>query len=118
MTWCILIGTLAAFGAVCAMWVIAGWLLPSDSGESMIYLPGADEALIRRFLWFRKTGLLACRLVIVVPANGEEDRWSAMGIEICTPEELSSGLRSGAKNIDAGIGDHPGCDQHRGIPEL
>lgn len=72
------IGTLAAFGAMCMLWAVIGWLLP-DSGGVLRYCPGTAEEAMRfagRYLWLRGAGLIRCRLVIAQAELDEtERRW-------------------------------------------
>ena len=67
MLWYVIIGFLAAFGALCALWVLLGaWL--TDAAPCCVVLfpaPGREEAAVRRFLWLRELGLIKGRLILV-----------------------------------------------------
>lgn len=92
----IVLGTLAAFGALCALWALFGFLLPGQQGAAAVCLcksGGAEEPIIRRYRWLRGMGLVRCPLLLVDCGLTEEERSlllrSGDGIMICTPEELS-----------------------------
>jgi hypothetical protein len=114
----ILLGLLAAFGAFSALWALFGWLLPDGRQGMLISMGDPERSVVRRYLWLRSVGLLSCPLILVEPECRDAGYLSGQGIEICTPEELAFRLGIGAKNFDAGIGDHSGCHQCGGISEL
>lgn len=62
----VILGLLAAFGFVCTMWVLFGFLLPGSHRCTIVVLckPEKEAALLRRMLWLRETGLLCCNIVI------------------------------------------------------
>ena len=96
----ILLGTLAAFGLVSALWVVYGLFLPRER-EGVLYAParaGENEvSFARRYLWLRELGLLRCDLVMVdLGLNPAERDWlESRGITICGPSELSGRLETG-----------------------
>ena len=93
----IVLGTLAAFGLVSALWVLYGFLLPPDRG-SVLYAPArpgvAEDSFARRYLWLRELGLLREELVMVDFGLSDEERdWlMARGVTVCTPEKLAERL--------------------------
>ena len=60
----VIIGSLAAFGALCALWVCAGSLL-SGVKTVTILCDGCELQLVHRYLWLRSLGLVRCRLMLV-----------------------------------------------------
>lgn len=98
----ILLGTLAAFGLVSALWTLYGLLLPPDR-DGVLYAsarPGLTEhSFVRRYLWLRELGLLRCSLIVVdYGISGSERDWlTDRGITICSPAELCAGLKTGAE---------------------
>lgn len=99
----IFLGTLAAFGALSALWVLFGWLLPGGR-EGVLIMPGrpGEEELsfVRRYLWLRELGLLRQPLVLVDMGLTEPERsWlTDRGIEICSREALAQRLGIGAES--------------------
>ncbi len=67
----VILGALAAFGALCALWVLFGALLPGQRGTVMVCLQPDPDAAVRRHRWLRDLGLLRCP-VIVVDAVGAD----------------------------------------------
>lgn len=63
----ILLGFLAAFGALCALWVAFGLLLPgSVRCQTAIQCPkGKEIAIIRRFCCLRELGLIRADLTVL-----------------------------------------------------
>lgn len=64
MFWYFVIGALAAFGLVCAIWICLGGSL-MDVGTVTVLCDGNEERLVRRYLWLRGLGLARCRMVLV-----------------------------------------------------
>lgn len=114
----ILLGSLAAFGFLSALWALFGWLLPGERQGVILGTGAKQESLVRRYLWLRRVGLLSCPLILVEPQGLDAGYLTAQGIEICTWEEISFRLGIGAKDFDAGIGDHSGRHQRGGVSEL
>lgn len=114
----ILLGSLAAFGFLSALWALFGWLLPGGRHGVLISFDDGKRSFVRRYLWLRRVGLLSCPLILVEPEGLDAGYLTAQGIEICTWEEISFRLGIGAKDFDAGIGDHSGRHQRGGVSEL
>ena len=98
----IVLGTLAAFGLVSALWVLYGFLLSDDRcGE--LYAPArpgvTEDSFARRYLWLRELGLLREELTMVDLgiSDGERDWLAERGVRICTPEKLAE--RMGERTI-------------------
>ena len=97
----IFLGMLAAFGLVCAVWVLAGLLLPKK-GSTLVCMGPESTVTVQRYLWLREMGLTADRMA-VLDCEGLDREWlEAQGIEICSREELIRRLEMGEKEIDAG----------------
>ncbi|MGM9549351.1 MAG: hypothetical protein ACI3V5_05855 [Faecousia sp.] len=98
----ILLGTLAAFGLVSALWALYGLLLPHDR-DGVLYAPArpgkTETSFARRYLWLRELGLMRCPLVMVDLglSPGERDWLTDRGITICSPAEISARLETGAE---------------------
>ena len=126
MGWILCIAVMAAFGAVCMIWALFGWMIPGSKGGIMVCFgtPGLPEsAFFRRYLFLRNLGLLEIPLIIVDRGLSAPERrkleHTYRGIELCGSEELSERLQLERKRIDgAGNGNYPGRDQRRGISEL
>ena len=73
----VILGTLAAFGALCALWLLAGWVLPGDRAGIMVYCwresaAGRGFAIRWRLQW--DLGLIRGRLAVIDLGLTEEDR--------------------------------------------
>jgi hypothetical protein len=116
----VIIGTLAAFGMLCVLWALFGWLFSGGSGGFLV-CPDAScnqgRGFLRRYLWLRGMGLYRCPLYAADRGLSDgEKRWlEARGIVLYSPEP---GHGIGADEIDGRNGDPPGCHQHRGVSEL
>ena len=66
MIWYVLLGLLAAFGLLCALWVLLGIWLTGSRRCTVVLLCGAEAeaALLRRLLWLRESGLLRCGILL------------------------------------------------------
>lgn len=110
----VILGTLAAFGALSALWTVFGWLLPGVKGCALVCWGYPEEAVIARVKWLKGLGLLSCPLLIVA----EEGEDCPDG-EICSGENLLSRLEMERNRFDGtGNGDHTGNHQRGGVPEL
>lgn len=113
----VILGTLAAFGTLCALWVISGWLLPLGRGAALVCLGVPEEGIFLRVRWLQRTGLMNSPLIIV--AEEPVKIQQSYGIEYCSPEQLIARLEQERKQFDGtGNGDPAGRDQRRGISEL
>ena len=113
MVWHILLGTLAAYGALSAIWASLGWLLPGLRGCALVYMGTPEEGVCRRYRWLRGLGLISCPFLAVTENERSEE------IEVCGREELLERLTWEAERFGGtGTGDHSGRDQRRGISEL
>lgn len=93
------IGALAAFGLVCALWAVLGWLFADDTGAALVCVVrpgGAEEAVLRRYGWLRDLGIYRGPLILlgqdITPEEAEMLLRQEPGIEFCEPEELLSRL--------------------------
>ena len=110
----VLLGTLAAWGLLCALWAAFGWLLPGLKGFVLVSfgLPPGEAAA--RYKWLKSLGLLDCPLQIVA-----EDAQVGPDMERCAGEELLARLEMERKRFDGtGNGDHSGHHQRGGVSEL
>ncbi len=115
MLWYFVLGTFAAFGALCVLWALLGWLLPGGKGSALVCFGLPDEEILTRIKWLRSMGLLNIPLLVVA----EEPGFGSAEMEICTGEELLSRLKQERKQYDGtGNGDSSGRHQRRGISEL
>ena len=111
----ILLGTLAAFGTLCALWTVLGACLPGDRSGLMIYCwrsGAAGRGFILRWRIQWELGLLRGKLAVIDLGLTEEDRlflvrWGR-NVEIWEMER-EDGKR---------IGNHPGRHRRGGISEL
>lgn len=96
----VIIGTLAAFGLLSALWVVFGWLLVTDRGGWLLY-PGWTGKLrfVRVYLWLRGLGMIRAPLILMdLGLDDSEKRWlSQKGIEYYPPEKLPEVLIIGAE---------------------
>ena len=88
----VLIGALAAFGLICAVWIGCGFFLPDTrSGGSVLTGPlqGNTLAAARRWIWLREMGLLYSPLIAVQDSFSEaEQEWlSCHGFILCSRAE-------------------------------
>ena len=113
MVFAILMGTLAAYGALSALWAALGWLLPGLGGCALVYVGTPEEGICRRYRWLRGLGLIDCPLIAVAEDAQTEDT------EVCSREDLIPRLEREAEKFGrTGTGDSSGRGQHRGISEL
>ena len=82
----IIIGMLAAFGLLSALWAIAGLWLPRQPGAAVVVFSTGDhreESTLRRYRWLKSLGLVSCPLILV-DGTPQED------IICCTSDELTA----------------------------
>ena len=60
------IGALAAFGLVCAVWTFCGFFL-RDRGGVLLYRGPEPVEFARRYLWLREMRLIYCQLTVADP---------------------------------------------------
>lgn len=92
----IFFSVLAAFGALCVLWALFGFLLPGQRGAVLVCLcrPGhEEEAILRHYGWLRGLGLLRAPLLLIDGGLTEEERARLLkgrpGVELCGPEILA-----------------------------
>ncbi len=62
----VILGMLAAFGALCAIWILLGILLPRPKGGVLVFVAqGQEELLLRWYLCLRGLGCIGCPLVLL-----------------------------------------------------
>ena len=103
----IILAVLAAFGVLCVIWTLFGFLLPGQRGGAMVCICRGDqreEQTIRHWGWLRDLGLVRVPLLLVDGGLTEEQRSRLLkirqNVEICTMEELSSRLEQERNRID------------------
>ncbi len=100
MIWQLLLSVFAAFGLVCALWAMFGFLLPVCREGWLLY-PGRTGKLtfVQVYLWLRGMGLLRCPLILADLGLSETERkcLENQGIEIYSPAELPQRLTIGAE---------------------
>ena len=101
----IILTVLAAFGALCAIWALFGFLLPGQRGAAVVCIcRGDEEPILRHYGWLRGAGLLRIPLLLIDDGSTEEDKTRLLkgrqGVEICSPEELSSRLEQERNKLD------------------
>lgn len=67
MFWYVLFGFLAAFGLLCAIWVLFGLILPVKvkCDVAVVCREGSEIAVIRRFCRLRELGLTRSNLTVL-----------------------------------------------------
>ena len=99
-------GVLAAFGALCVLWGLLGWLLPGERGGAVVCRCGAglkEEFFLRRCLWLRHLGMLKAPLLVVDDGlTCQERAWleRCRGVEFCSLEELPARLELERNGIE------------------
>ena len=93
MIWYVCIGFLAAFGALCALWVSLGAGLTGAACGRIVLQPdpGREGAAVRRWLWLRELGLVKGRLTVI---SAQPLDWAKQypTVEFLTPEQFLSRL--------------------------
>lgn len=95
---------LGAFGLLCAVWALFGFLLPGQRGAAAVFLcrgEVGEEAVLRRYLWLYNTGLVRCPLLLVDCGLSQPDRTrlERYPITLCTPEELQDKLEQEREHL-------------------
>lgn len=103
----IFLGSAAAFGVFCAIWVVFGWTMSGGEGGALVCRcrPGRSELpLIRRYIFLRELGLLRMPLLLLDCTLPEQElaqlRSKCAAIEICSPEALPARLELERNRID------------------
>ena len=91
-----ILGTLAAFGLLSALWAALGWLLPSGKGWTLVYIGEPQPETLTRFKWLRGLGLLSIPMIAVT----EEAVAMPQGTEICSREALIGRLERERRQFD------------------
>ena len=69
----VLLGFLAAYGALSALWAGLGWLLPGMKGCAVVYMGAPGEGIRRRYRWLRGLGLIDCPFIAVEGSEETEE---------------------------------------------
>jgi len=102
----VLIGFLAAFGAFCGIWTVAGGLLSKGNGGIIVFFCHGElgeELFLRRCGWLRGLGLLKAPLLAVdCGLTDAERRWleKQPAAEVCTLAQLEERLELERNRID------------------
>lgn len=101
MLWYVLIGFLAAFGALCALWAVLGaWLTGPDVGCVILRpAPGGEAAAVRRYRWLRDLGLVKGPLTVVADEVGALSE-QYPGVEFLTLEQYQTQLEQEREKLD------------------
>ena len=91
MIWYAIVGFLAAFGALCVLWILLGaWLTGPASGRVILCPPpGREEKAVRRWQWMRNLGLVKGALTVVC---AQRPIHNSPGVEFVTLEQLCKQL--------------------------
>ncbi len=107
------LGALGAYGLLCMLWAVFGWLLPKGGGCAVCCLEVPEELVLRRLRWLRGMGLWDVPILVIT----EQVRELPGDLETCSREELIARLER--ERIDGtGNGDHSGRRQRRDLSEL
>ena len=85
----VVLGALAAFGLLCALWVVFGGLLTGASLRGLCFCSSLEEGLAaaRRWRWLWNAGVVSLPLILVDQGLPPADREILQGIgpwiEIC-----------------------------------
>lgn len=82
-----------AFGLLCILWVLFGFLLPGGQGAATVLLCYGDpkeESVLHRYLWLYNTGLIRYPLLLVDCGLSRKDRerLEQYPITLCSVQEL------------------------------
>ena len=119
----VLLGFLAAFGALCALWTLFGLLLPGRVRcQTAVRCPkGMEIAVIRRFCCLRELGLTRADLTVLDSGLNRRQQHYIQArypyIQFCTRQAWLD--RQGKERASiAGTGDFAGHHRGGGISEL
>ena len=114
MVGCVILGMLAAFGLLCALWAAFGWLLPGFRGCVLVCFGQPEAEIFTKYKCLRGLGLLDCPFLVVCDGMTEDPE-----LENCTGEALLSRLEMERNRFDGtGNGDHSGRHRRRDFSEL
>ena len=104
MVWYVILGMLAAFGTLCILWILLGFLLPGSGRGIIVCLCREEDAvhLQRRGCWLRDLGLIRSPVLITSDPQEMQERL----------------LREWTKFDAAGNGDPSRNHQRGGVSEL
>ena len=91
----VLVGILAAFGLLCALWCIFGlWLSGSKGWVAVCFAGKGQTGALRRCRWLRSWGLHRGRILLITPEGTQPEAVSreTENIELCTLAELPARL--------------------------
>lgn len=124
MFWYVLLGFLAAFGLLCALWVLLGLILPGAYPcEAAVLCPrGREIAVIRRFCRLRELGLTRSSLTVLDSGltlrQQHYIRKRYPYIQFCARQAWQTGQGRVCAEHGTGNGDPAGHHRSGGIPEL
>lgn len=102
----VVLAVLAAYGTLCILWALLGWLLPVGRGGAAVCMchPGLkEEFFVRRWCWLRGIGLVeGVLLVIDCGLDASERSWleSCRHVEFCSLEDLPARLELERNQIE------------------
>ena len=92
----VVIGTLAAFGLLCGVWVLCGLFTKYPSGK-LLYIGDDTRLFAQRYLWLREMGLIRCPVAVLEPEEALTQWLEAQKIEIYDREAMLTRLGIGAE---------------------
>ena len=99
VAWFIIIGTLLAWGVLCAAWAAVGWLFPRCPKGTLLWLCGTGESpegILLRYRWLRGLGVIRGPLVLAGSSLSPKECqiWAVKcpGVEFCSLEDASTRL--------------------------
>ena len=102
----VILGFLAAFGLLSALWVGAGLFFPAKEGGAAVVLCGPglkEESFIRRWCWLRELGAVRGSLLVIDRGLNPEERNRLAEyrfVEFCSLEELAARLELERNQIE------------------
>ena len=104
MLWFVIVGMLAAFGALCVIWILVGiWLLPASKCTIVCLCEQRDVIqFARHYRWLQEIGMVRNSALITCDYNVALERLE----------------KERTERDAAGNGDPPGSHQRRGVSEL
>ena len=92
----IVLMVLGAFGLLCALWVLFGFLLPGQRGAAVVFLcrgEACEDAVLHRYQWLCNVGLVRYPMILVDCGLSPTERARLeRAFLLCTPEELQDKL--------------------------